>query len=162
MQDTPPCWAAAAPHVPLIPLSPEACSVRHRIWSHQSHSSLLQHREILNSLDRLTNDTAGWEGPRCSGQWMQELSSGTTMICCEASNKQSAARAAQSRTCSSSLHSAEGQTGILAVSLPSSSALTARDRVLEEHSVPSPAGHLPLRCRNSLPGSLTQIETDEV
>lgn len=49
----------------------------------------------------------------------------------------------------------------IGVSLPSSSALTARDRVLEEHSVPSPA-HLPLRCRNSLPGSLTQIETDEV
>lgn len=69
VQDTPLRWAAAAPRVPLIPLSPKACSVRHRIWSHQSHSSLLQHWEILNSLDRLTNDTAGWEGPRCSGQW---------------------------------------------------------------------------------------------
>lgn len=84
------------------------------------------------------------------------------MICCEAGNKQSVTRAAQRETCSSSLHPAEGQTGILAVSPPSSSDLTARDRVLEEHSVPSPAAHLPLRCRNSLPSSLTQIETDEV
>lgn len=62
-------------------------------------------------------------------------------------------------TCSSSLHFAEGKAGILVVSLPSSSASIARDRAAE---AAEQAAHLPLSCCNSLPGSLTQIETNAV
>jgi len=69
--------------------------------------------------------------------------------------------------CSSSLHSAEGKAGILAVSLPSSAALTAGTGCWESAASPSPAAakraaRLLLSCRNSLPSSLTQIETDVV
>lgn len=62
-------------------------------------------------------------------------------------------------TCSSGLHFADGKAGILAVSPPRSSASTARDMAAE---AAEQAAHLPLSCRNSLPGSLTQIETNVV
>lgn len=42
-------------------------------------------------------------------------------------------------TCCSSLCFAEEKAGVLAVSLPSSSALTARDSVLEERGIPQPS-----------------------
>lgn len=42
-------------------------------------------------------------------------------------------------TCSSSLHFTEGKEGILAVSLPSSSAFTAGNRMLEECGIPQPS-----------------------
>ena len=42
-------------------------------------------------------------------------------------------------TCASSLHFTEGRVGILPVSLPSSSAFTAGNRVLEERGVPQPS-----------------------
>lgn len=56
-------------------------------------------------------------------------------------------------TCSSSLHFAERKAGISAVSLPSSSALTGRDRVLEERSIPQPGS----RAGSTSPAELSQF-----